>query len=117
MVWAPPARVAMLNVASPAPCNVADPIVAAPSLKVTVPVGMPDPVDGVTVAVNVTACPNIEGFGEEVSVIDVAAFAEPGVVLRNIVTLLLPEFATARSGLPSPLKSPTATKTGFEPAA
>src|SRR5258708_29333980 len=116
MVRAPPARVAMLNVASPAPCNVADPIVAAPSLKVTVPVGMPDPVD-VTVAVNVTACPNIEGFGEEVSVVEVAAFAKPGVVLRNIVTLLLPEFATARSGLPSPLESPTATQPGFEPAA
>src|SRR5260370_41880076 len=117
MVWAPTARVAMLNVACPAPFNVVDPIVAAPSLNVTGPVGMPEPADGVTVAVNVTACANIAGFSEEVSVIEVAAFAEPGVVLRNIVTLLLPEFATARSGLPSPLKSPTATKTGFEPAA
>ena len=31
-------------------------------------------------------------------------------VLRNIDTLLAPEFATARSGLPSPSKSPMATE-------
>src|SRR5216683_4694631 len=109
MVCAPPARVAILNVASPAPFNVADPIVAAPSLNVTVPVGVPpDPADGVTVAANVTVWPQIEGLSEEVSVVEVAAFAKPGVVLRSIVTLLPP--ATARSGLPSPLRSPTATK-------
>src|SRR5262249_58374545 len=42
------------------------PSVAAPSKKVTVPVGVPDP-DGVTVAVKVTDCPNTEGLTDEVT--------------------------------------------------
>src|ERR1700683_910415 len=33
-----------------------------------------------------------------------------------MLTLLLPSFATARSSLPSPLKSPTATESGSVPA-
>ena len=36
------------------------------SRKVTVPVGVPE-VNDVTVAVNVTDCPSVEGFGEEVT--------------------------------------------------
>jgi hypothetical protein len=106
----------VVKVTCPEPFNIADPKVIAPSLKVTVPVGVPDPADGVTVAANVTVWPQIEGFSEEVSVVEVTAFAEPGVVLRSIVTLLT-KFATARSGLPSPLKSPTATEKGNAPAA
>ena len=43
-----------------------------PSLKVTVPLGVPE-VAGLTVAVNVTDCPDTEGFAEETSVVDVAA--------------------------------------------
>ena len=43
--------------------------VAAPSRKVTVPVGL----DPVTVAVNVTACPAVDGFADEVSVVVVCA--------------------------------------------
>jgi hypothetical protein len=34
-------------------------------LNVTVPVGVPDEAE--TVAVNVTACPKVEGFSEEVT--------------------------------------------------
>ncbi len=113
----PTARVAVVNATWPAPVNLADPIVDVPSMNVTVPVGMPEPADGVTVAVNVTACPHVEGFSDEVSVVEVAAIAEPAVVLRSIVTLLPLWFATARSGLPSPLKSPTATEKEPEPAA
>src|SRR5438552_5494824 len=48
----------------------------------------------------------------------------PGAVVKtpepfpsNTVTLLLPRFAVARSGMPSPLKSPTATKAGNDPTA
>jgi hypothetical protein len=37
-------------------------------VKVTVPVGVPGPGD-VTVAVNVIACPYMDGFGDEASVV------------------------------------------------
>ena len=43
-----------------------------PSLNVTVPLGVPE-VAGLTVAVNVTVCPDTEGFADETSVVDVAA--------------------------------------------
>ena len=89
MLWTPADNAVVAKVACPEPFNTPDPKVIAPSLNVTVPVGVPDPADGVTVAVNVTVWPQIEGFSEEVSVVEVAAFAELGVVLRNIVTLLL----------------------------
>ena len=61
-------RVEIENVAVPA-LSVPVPSVAAPSLKVTVPVAAP----GVTVAVNVTACPNVEGFVPDVTVVVLAA--------------------------------------------
>ena len=44
------------------------PSVVEPSLKVTVPVGVPAPPLDVTVAVNVTNWPNAAGFCEDVSV-------------------------------------------------
>ena len=37
-------------------------------------------------------------------------------VLRKTETVFVPEFATARSGLPSPSRSPMATEKGFVPA-
>jgi hypothetical protein len=43
-----------------------------PSKNVTVPVGFPDEV--VTVAVNVTACPTIDGFAEETTAVLVVAW-------------------------------------------
>ena len=42
-----------------------------PSLKVTLPVGVPPP--EVTVAMNVTICPDLEGFKDEVTTVAVAA--------------------------------------------
>ena len=51
------------------------PSVAAPSLKVTVPVAVPLPGGAAaTVAVKVTDWPNFEGLTEEASVVVVAAF-------------------------------------------
>ena len=47
------------------------PSVAAPSLNVTVPVGVP-PLPA-TVAVNVTDCPNTDGFAEDTTVVVVEA--------------------------------------------
>ena len=46
----------------------------APSVKVTLPTGVPE--EEVTVAVNVTGCPSVEGFGDEVSEPDEVAACE-----------------------------------------
>lgn len=43
-----------------------------PSLKMTVPAGAIVPAEGVTVVVNVTAWPYVEGFGEDVTLVLVA---------------------------------------------
>ena len=57
--------------ATPEPFRVPVPNVVPPSIKVTVPVGvLPVPV---TVAVNVTDWPAVEGFREEVRVVVVGA--------------------------------------------
>lgn len=50
------------------PFRVPVPNVVTPSMKVTVPLGVPAP-DGVTVAVNVTDWPNTDGFREEVTAV------------------------------------------------
>jgi hypothetical protein len=48
--------------------------VVAPSVKVTVPVGVPVAgATAATMAVNVTACPNTEGLGAEVTVLLLAS--------------------------------------------
>jgi hypothetical protein len=62
-------RVAVENVATPA-ASVPEPIVVAPSLKFTVPPGVPAPgAITATVAVNVTDCPKTDGFALELSVV------------------------------------------------
>ena len=58
-------RVAVANIAFP-PLSVAVPRTLPPFLNVTVPVGVPV---CVTVAVNVTDCPNIDGFFEEATLV------------------------------------------------
>jgi len=60
-------------VATP-PLKVPVPRVVAPSLKVTVPVGVPEPGDAAaTVAVKVTDWPNVLGFTLEVTAVVVPA--------------------------------------------
>lgn len=55
----PTVSVEVVNVAFPVPSSVWLPSVVVPSLNVTLPVGVPLPGElAVTVAVNVTACPN-----------------------------------------------------------
>jgi hypothetical protein len=55
-----------VNVAVPAADSELVPMVIVPLRKVTVPVGVPAPgAVTVTVAVNMTACPTADGFGEE----------------------------------------------------
>jgi hypothetical protein len=52
------------------------PSIVAPSENVTVPVGVPEDVE-LTVAVNVTVCPNPDGFTSEATLVDVDATAAP----------------------------------------
>ena len=59
----------VLYVACPEPFRVPVPSVVAPSLNVTVPVGVPVPELGATVAVNITDCPTVDGFAEEIRVV------------------------------------------------
>jgi hypothetical protein len=66
MRWTPVVRDDVVNVACPEALSVPMPIVVVPSSNVTVPVGVPVPLLGVTVAVKVTDCPNVLGFGDEV---------------------------------------------------
>lgn len=71
MVWVPEARVVVENVAFPLVRDLVAKVVT-PSLNVTLPDGVPE-VAGVTVAVNVTDAPNVEGFSDEVTAVVVPA--------------------------------------------
>ena len=75
--WGDPLKesVAVLNVATLEPFSVPVPSVVAPSLKVTVPVGVPveEGELSVTVAVNVTEAPEQDGLADEATDVDVPA--------------------------------------------
>jgi hypothetical protein len=53
------------------PLSGPSPSVAVPSTNVTVPVGVP--LEAVTVAMNVTDCPSLDGFAEEITAVTVEA--------------------------------------------
>jgi hypothetical protein len=91
--WFPTAKADVVKVATPELLSVELPRVALVSRKVTVPVGVPEPVE-VTVAVNVTACPDTDGFGDDMSVVVVPALELPTVC--TVLPLLVKK-------LPSPL--------------
>ena len=65
------AKAEVERVATPAPFSVPVPSVVAPSLKVTVPVGVVGPVTCATVADSVVGWPKSDGFTELVSVVAV----------------------------------------------
>src|SRR5438876_4008969 len=81
MTWVATARAGVLKDACPMPSSAVGPaniVVGAahvpPSMKVTDPVGVPEPgAATLTVAVNVTDCPNVEGFVNEVTIVWVPA--------------------------------------------
>ena len=79
--------VAVLLVPLPA-VNVALPIVVVPFLKITVPVGAALPLD--TVAVNVTACPELAGFSEDATADVVAAVPTTSDNTDEVEPLKLP---------------------------
>jgi hypothetical protein len=65
MECAPTASVDVVSDAVP-PLKATAPNGVAPSKNCTVPIG---PEDGLTVAVNVAGCPNVDGFRDDVSVV------------------------------------------------
>ena len=75
----------VVNVACLLPLRVPLPIVVVPSRKLTVPDGVPEPL--VTVAVNVTDCPAVDGFAEEVSavVVGVGPPLPPGTFSATMI--------------------------------
>ena len=56
-----------------------------PFLNVTVPLAVPD-VAGLTVAVNVTDCPETEGLTDDTRLVDVAASVPPPLVIVSVNT-------------------------------
>jgi hypothetical protein len=80
----PNASVDVINVATPE-ARFAVPMELAPSLKVTVPVGVPEPDFGATVAVNVTLCPVVICILDAASdVVEAARVAEAGVKTKTV---------------------------------
>ncbi|GAC1515371.1 MAG: hypothetical protein NVS1B11_32290 [Terriglobales bacterium] len=63
MGWLPTGSEDVLKLAVPVLSRAPVPRAVVPDLKVTVPVGVPE--TELTVAVNVTNCPNAEGFSDE----------------------------------------------------
>ena len=88
----PTASTEVLRVADPE-LSAPVPRVLAPSLKVTVPVGVPAPgANAFTVAVNVTCCPNNDGLVELASDVAVLAVLTVCVTIAEVLVakLLLP---------------------------
>ena len=83
----PTASDEVVNVALP-PVRLAVPRVEAPSRKVTVPVGVPAPGEtALTVAVNVTAWPDADGFTDEVTVVELEALLTVWVIAAEVLLL------------------------------
>ncbi len=74
MLWEPTVSDDVLKVAVPLASETA-PSDVVPSIKLTLPVGVPAPGDWAeTVAVTVTDCPNADGLAEEAMLVVVAAW-------------------------------------------
>ena len=87
MEWEPVARVEVVKVPLPlVRATVANTV--APSLKVAEPVGVPV-VDDLTVAVNVTGVPCVEGFRDEATVVEVAALLVTKVKTGDVLAVKL----------------------------
>src|SRR6266487_4300184 len=88
MVWLLADSDEVANVVWPRASSVPVPSVVVPSLKVTVPVGVPK-LWSETVAVNVTDWPNTEGFVEEVNVVVVLSLLTVCVSVGEVLPLTL----------------------------
>ena len=86
----PPGRLVLVKLAAPA-VSALVPRVVAPSLKVTVPIGVSDPgAVAATVAVKVTDWPNAEGLAEEATAVVVFAVFTVCVSAEEVLALKLP---------------------------
>ena len=81
MVWLPTARLDRVKLACPvASTGTAEARVSVPSVKLTVPVGMPAPLPpSVTTAVTVTGWPKAEGSGALLTLVVVALWTNWGL--------------------------------------
>jgi hypothetical protein len=96
MVWPATESKEVAKVACP-PESVFVLSAVAPSLKITVPVGVPDPgTVALTVAVNVTDWPKTDGFAEDVAAIVLLALLTTCVKVGEVLVLKLvsPLYAT-----------------------
>ena len=97
MLWLPTVSVDVMNVACPLLSSKAVPKAVAPSVKATVPVGVP-PLP-FTVAAKVTGWPNVLGFGVEASVVVLVVIVVVEVEVTFCVTVaLLPENKSGSAG-------------------
>jgi hypothetical protein len=88
-VWLPAAKLAVEYVARPWAFSVRTPPTLLPSMmNWTVPLGMPVPLTGLTVAVNVTFCPKFDD-GTRLLVTTVVALRLAGPTVWVIVGLVL----------------------------
>jgi hypothetical protein len=87
--WDPTDSVLVMKVVEP-DARVPVPRVVVPSRKVTVPVGVPVPEVGATVAVNVTDCPKTDGFADDVTVVVVPVVPTDWVRTALVLVLKLP---------------------------
>ena len=71
-------------------------------MNVTVPIGVPEPEAGVTIAVNVTACPTVAGLGVTSSCVFVATRAALTVAVSDAVKALLLRDVTLTETVPVP---------------
>jgi hypothetical protein len=101
MVWLPTTVKILASVANP-PDRLAIPKVEVPSRNVTVPVGVPVNC-GVTVAENVTVCPNTDEFNALDSMIELVALVTvwvSGVAVLEL-KLVSPEYTAVTVCLPA----------------
>jgi len=82
MLWVPTESAAVVSVAVP-PLTAAVPSELAPSKNCTVPVAAA----GETVAVNVTACPDVDGFADDASAVVVLINEGFTVCVRTVDVL------------------------------
>ena len=107
IVWLPTLRAEVVKVATPLAFTVPVPRVAVPSMKLTVPVGTPEPgATGATVAVKVTDCPKAVAFEDELSVVVVLAWLTvcvKGLLLLSLaVKFVSPGYDAVIVWLPTP---------------
>src|ERR1700674_2513113 len=89
MLWLATDRLEVVKEAWPA-FSVAVPSVAAPSMNVTVPVGVPEPgAFAVTVAVKVAACPNTAGLADAASAVALAAWFTAWLSAADVLVVKL----------------------------